>query len=399
MPIFQLVISYLRPEKFRKIQLDVLRGIAILLVLSAHHRLSEAGALQPLADVFWRFGWSGVDLFFVLSGFLVGGLLIKEIKTKSSLDVGRFIIRRGFKIWPGYFFFLFCYVLFFNIVSNWSIESLVPYLLQIQNYFITLGLAEHTWSLAVEEHFYLFLPFVLYLINKMHQKGGARMEITSIHLIPIIAIGLMVYCIRARYLTFTSLSDKGHYWLVWYPTHLRMDSLFFGVLIAYLHYYHNDFIKKIMQYRLLILFLGFAFVSPMMVIDWESSLFVFTFGFTMLYVGYGCILMAVVNTSANSVWYKKGIIRLLARTVAFIGYFSYSIYLWHFSFTSLITDYLYRLDAFHVLPKSIGWIISLVCYVIGAVIIGVVMGVIVERPALAIRDKIYPSRVSHALKE
>ena len=85
-----------------------MRGTAILLVLAAHHEtvMRQAGDLQSVANFSARFVWSGVDLFFVLSGSLVGGLLFNEIKARSSLDVGRFIIRRGFKIWPGYFVYL-----------------------------------------------------------------------------------------------------------------------------------------------------------------------------------------------------------------------------------------------------------------------------------------------------
>ena len=62
--------------------------------------------MEPIANLWMRFGWTGVDLFFVLSGFLVGGLLFRELRQQSGLDVRRFIIRRGFKIWPSYLVFL-----------------------------------------------------------------------------------------------------------------------------------------------------------------------------------------------------------------------------------------------------------------------------------------------------
>src|ERR1043165_6378202 len=88
----------------RSVQLDLLRGIAILMVLVTHCGVdpSHSGKLERIARNFTGFGWSGVDLFFVLSGFLVGGLLFKEIRARHSLDVKRFLLRRGFKIWPAY---------------------------------------------------------------------------------------------------------------------------------------------------------------------------------------------------------------------------------------------------------------------------------------------------------
>ena len=84
----------------RIVQLDLLRAVAILLVLGRHFVVpaKQAGALEGFATVWERFGWTGVDLFFVLSGFLIGGLLYEELRTTSQLNLGRFLIRRGFKI-------------------------------------------------------------------------------------------------------------------------------------------------------------------------------------------------------------------------------------------------------------------------------------------------------------
>jgi peptidoglycan/LPS O-acetylase OafA/YrhL len=85
-------------------QLDLLRGLAILLVRGQPPVIKrpETGQLGLFGSMWQRFGWTGVDLFFVLSGFLIGGLLFAEFKRTSSLNTGRFLIRRGFRIWPGY---------------------------------------------------------------------------------------------------------------------------------------------------------------------------------------------------------------------------------------------------------------------------------------------------------
>src|ERR1035437_9382524 len=94
--------------KSRMLQLDILRGSAILLVIGHHYDSPSfpPGHLRWLTVGLWRFGWTGVDLFFVLSGFLVGGLLIKELHTRSSLDIKRFLVRRMFRIWPSYYLYL-----------------------------------------------------------------------------------------------------------------------------------------------------------------------------------------------------------------------------------------------------------------------------------------------------
>ena len=100
-------------DKPRLKSLDILRGVAILLVFVNHlePRISPAIAqLHGLAGfVFWHvkgFGWTGVDFFFVISGFLISGLLFDELDKTGRINWGRFWLRRGFKIWPSYFLLL-----------------------------------------------------------------------------------------------------------------------------------------------------------------------------------------------------------------------------------------------------------------------------------------------------
>src|ERR1700683_3378270 len=94
----------------REIELDFVRGIAILLVVD-YHSGKNAILTRPLTLLHLAHpGWMGVDIFFVLSGFLIGGLLVKEWKVKGRIDSRRFLIRRGFKIWPQYYFFLFAQI-------------------------------------------------------------------------------------------------------------------------------------------------------------------------------------------------------------------------------------------------------------------------------------------------
>lgn len=158
------------PQKGRIFELDILRGIAVLLVLASHSLQFDVapGVFHNVWHAFGRAGGVGVDIFFVLSGFLIGGLLFTEILNHGTLDVTRFIIRRGFKIWPSYYVFLFYYAAYlharFHLGVTQTFSLLVPNLIHIQNYVSRsdLGLRltgdpywgfnmRHTWSLAVEE--------------------------------------------------------------------------------------------------------------------------------------------------------------------------------------------------------------------------------------------------------
>src|SRR5262249_41464929 len=148
-------------------QLDILRGIAILMVLGSHPvaKLDEAGWFRPLAHLWGYTGWTGVNLFFVLSGFLVGGLLFAEWRATGRLNPGRFVIRRMFKIWPSYYFFLGILVAI-TMRAGWDHRILLPFFLHMQNYWGDIGaIAPHTWSLAVEEHFYILLPLILAVVG------------------------------------------------------------------------------------------------------------------------------------------------------------------------------------------------------------------------------------------
>jgi peptidoglycan/LPS O-acetylase OafA/YrhL len=121
-------------------QLDALRAIAVLLVMGRHLTWNP---------VWFRVGWTGVDLFFVLSGFLVSGLLFREYKASGQIRVLRFLGRRAFKIYPAYYFLLILTVtihLGFGLPLKWRLTW--PDFIFVQSY--RLGLWGHLWSLAVE---------------------------------------------------------------------------------------------------------------------------------------------------------------------------------------------------------------------------------------------------------
>ena len=278
----------------RLIQLDILRGIAILLVLGRHPVLApeQSGSLHAVATAWHRFGWTGVDLFFVLSGFLVGGLIFQELRARGVLDVGRFLIRRGFKIWPSYYLFLAVFAALRLLTDGRGADSwdLLPNLLNIQNYFGSPRV--HTWSLAVEEHFYLVLPLVL--VALIGRRSDARGKSPPF---PRSRSCRSAWWSPARRIRWQVAMGPGYsHDQLLFPTHLRIDALFFGVLIAYVYHFHESVIGRLAGHRSLLAATGLALVAPMAVVPVENSVFVGSLGFAMLYVGYGCLLVAIVTT-------------------------------------------------------------------------------------------------------
>jgi peptidoglycan/LPS O-acetylase OafA/YrhL len=376
------------PITTRSLPLDVLRGVAMLLVLFRHPvvHASEAGVLAPLAHCMETIGWTGVDLFFVLSGFLIGGLLFNELEKHSRIDVRRFIIRRAFKIWPGYLALIL--LAFVQELRHGhqgptkALHDVLPNLLHLQNYLWTIR--GQTWSLAVEEHFYLFLPPLL-LVLTLWKPG----RITEIRAVPVIAGLLVIVCLGLRLWTTATVPFNAYKHIS--PTHLRMDSLFWGVLLGYLYKFRPAWAEPLFRSRKWLLVCGLALIAPMVFFD-DVTPFAHTIGFTMLFMGYGCILIAFVSTSEGSGRLANLLYSPIGRSLAFVGFFSYAIYLWHVDFALAVL--VQRLD--WIVPKSaaggLRWAVALLIYTAMATGAGIVMTKLIEQPALALRNRLWPSR-------
>jgi peptidoglycan/LPS O-acetylase OafA/YrhL len=140
--------------------LDALRTVAILMVIAGH--FPEVGKTQfpqyahLLDGPLFAFGWTGVDLFFVLSGFLIGRQLWKEQLRTGTINIGRFITRRGFRIWPLYF----VVALLSPALDNKSSYKWADWAF-LSNYFS--GRVEGGWSLSTEEQFYILAPLLIFV--------------------------------------------------------------------------------------------------------------------------------------------------------------------------------------------------------------------------------------------
>ncbi len=145
--------------------LDHLRAIAILLVMIFHYGRGIPSWLEPVKQI----GWTGVDLFFVLSGYLIGYQLLKEYKDNNGISFKRFYLKRFFRIIPAYIAVLIGYYSLSDLREGSGLPPLWRFLTFTQN----LGLDaqtqksfSHAWSLCIEEQFYLLLPITIVLIFK-----------------------------------------------------------------------------------------------------------------------------------------------------------------------------------------------------------------------------------------
>ena len=323
------------------------------MVLVHHSPTSLGGRL--------RAGWSGVDLFFVLSGFLVSGLLFREYLAAGRIRPWRFYVRRGFKIYPNFYVMLIVTALLQTVLG----PPLVPRLVLHDATFVQNYLGpwwQHTWSLAVEEHFYLLLPPVLLLLVGSDRFREAPVRWSAVLMA---ALGLALLAWRSSIVIRGGTSDA-----VLFKTHLRLDSLAFGVLISVLWHFAPQRIVFVRRYRLALLIAGLLLTLPAYVLPYEHP-FILTIGLTMLYVGYGMVLAAVLTST-------RRLAGPATPLFAFIGFYSYSIYLWHL-------PVLYVLRWLRLPPASAG------IYFAGSLVVGVLVAKAVEIPTLRLRDRWFPA--------
>jgi peptidoglycan/LPS O-acetylase OafA/YrhL len=354
--------------------LDVLRALAVLLVMGRHFEIQPA----------WnRGGWIGVDLFFVLSGFLISGLLFTEYQRHGRIRVGNFLLRRGFKIYPPFYLLILgTAVLFLLFQRPIPVTRLLAECFFVQNYHS--GLWDHTWSLAVEEHFYLALPLLLLSLCRL---SGSRRD--PFRWLPVIFLGVALFVSSSRlYLALqwplaTAAAAQG-------ATQLRMDELLFGVLLAYLLHFRREWFERLQAVPawLLALF-SFLAVAPGFFVNVEQSLFVQTVGHILLYLGFGGWLLLALRPDSQRWLERKSWAAGLGRGLAWMGAYSYSIYLWHVPVASWGMEALRRTG---YLPASRAAQVAL--YLAGSILLGVAMARLVETPSLRLRDRLFPSRSS-----
>ncbi|GEM_PF-1582236 len=352
----------LLPSHRREIDLDIVRGVAILLAIGWHINHIPTG--YPIVDALLApgatIGWAGVDLFFVLSGFLIGSAIIREIQRTGGFDYKKFFIRRVFRLWPVLYVFLF------------SMLAIVPFsdffwqsALHVQNY-IRPKSAHHLWSLAVEEHFYLIMGVMIpiVVVNWNWRK--------SLPVILISTIFLSFFLRLLGVLFWWGDSDFSA------QTHYRLDALSAGVLLSFVATEKVDLFNKIIKYRALYLVIVVFGVCFLWVTPRDSDL-----GLT---VGYSVAWIS--SLSFILMLYKSGVeknIYYIAILLAFIGQVSYPLYLWHVPVLKAVEMLGDRLAVS-------GGVLIFLAYS-AAIALSAGMTILVERPVMRWRDKRFPPKV------
>lgn len=269
--------------------LDTLRAAAILMVIPRHawEILSGDFTGETLKNIFFN-GWVGVDLFFVLSGFLIGSQLLQAAARDGRVDFKRFYIKRSMRILPAYYTVL---ALYFAWPAFREKPDLVPawkYVFFLMNFGEKANAFSHAWSLCVEEHFYLVVPLLVavYVGRKIPLPKPWQ-----------VFWGVMIGSIALRYVIFAS--GAPFYPDLYRPTYVHLDGLTVGVGLALLRHYRRDIWERFTTFPKTLLVTGCLLAGAgMWMLKSGDVLFAAApamFSYTLVSFGFGLLLLAAMT--------------------------------------------------------------------------------------------------------
>ncbi len=370
----------------RMIGPDILRSLAILLVMLVHLPLN---ATPDMLVSVREYGWLGVDIFFVLSGYLIGTQLFKEITRTGAVDFKSFYLRRAFRIFPAFFVVLALYALVPVLRDNQTMQPLWKF----ATFTVNLGFDpregnafSQAWTLAVEEQFYLVLPLLVLLLHKrisagwvlglagMLTLGGIVLRYT----IWDVQVGSLVADGQFRPAFATYLRD------IYYPTYTRLDGLLFGVVLAATRFFKPALCKQYLPPKVT-LPLGVTFIIVALIcfvirgpLAGQGIFPVFqaqlgaVAGFPLVSIGVAFLFCAMLDPeSVLRRWPLPG--------AALVATLSYSLYLTHKSVFHVVR----LLAGEENLQGGTGFI----AYLIASFAVAAVLWFCVERTFLRLRDR------------
>ncbi|MGD0648283.1 MAG: acyltransferase [Acidobacteriaceae bacterium] len=353
--------------------LDTLRALAIAVVMVFHLH----GVLPDIVGPIARFGWMGVDLFFVLSGYLIGSQLFKPVRDGRGISLLGFYRKRAYRILPVYLVVLALYVFWPLWREAPGISPLWQFLTFTENFFVDYSVNQafsHVWSLCVEEHFYLLLPMIVLLMSR---KAATWKTIALLALLVALGLAIRSYVYFHVLLPLGRDSDEfsvRYIERMYYPTYTRLDGLLAGVALALMRIFRPGWWSTLSQRANWLLAGGVMLMGcTLWMFADRASAVGNVIGFPLMAIAMAMLVMAAADRRS---WFGR--VRVPgARLVATLAY---SLYLTHKEIAHL--DELW-------LPKVMDardW--KTVCVlVLSCVAAAGLMYVAIERPFLALRDR------------
>jgi peptidoglycan/LPS O-acetylase OafA/YrhL len=362
--------------------LDTLRAFAIVVVILYH--LTIFGELPMRILPVTYFGWMGVDLFFVLSGFLIGQQALKPYLIGQRLSIAKFYRRRVYRIFPAYLVVLALYFL----MPGWRESPHLAPLWKFLTFTMNFGFSfdrrgfSNAWSLCVEEHFYLLLPLLVALL----------MRRPSAHKTVAMPASVVLSGIALRGFLITHYPDD--VWTrIYYPSYTRLDGLLTGLALAIVRTFRPTWWHTLMQRGHTLFLTGTGCISCVVWMfrkhdlgsDTGSAMWGVILGFPLLSLGLGLITASSVS--------KNGLLARVrvpgAETTATLAF---SLYLTHKAIAHIVMQ---RFSQITLPQGPVSWLL----YAVTCLSAALLLHIAVERPFLRLRDRVARHKSSHALEE
>ncbi len=356
--------------------LDTLRALAIVLVVLHHYVL-----FVSRADTFgWvgRIGWVGVDLFFALSGYLIGNQIFGALRSEAGFSLPRFYARRLLRTLPNFYVVLALYYLWPWFRHGAPLLPVWKFLTFTQNINLTPGTAfSHAWSLCIEEQFYMLLPALALLLAVLRLPLRWAWGVVALAF----AAGMAV-----RYQVWNTVYEQGWYYkYIYYSSLCRFDELVAGVALAVLKNYHVRAWRGLTAHGNLALAAGSVVLGAAfwLFLREREALPITVLGFPLLALGFALLILAALG--------DKSILRSVRIPgAASLALWSYAIYLTHKQLGILARDPLEQAGYGPESLMAIGLVMA------ASVLSGWLLYRVVETPFMKLRERWVPTNFSKA---
>ena len=371
-----------------------LHGMRVLVILSIvqyHVTLSFTFGHSIPMDRSWATNslnlWFGMDLFFVLSGFLIGSILLRSVESSGKAQVGRFYMRRAFRTFPSYYVMLTGLSLALTLTRAQRHHLWLEYV-YLTNYGLPLVPGDLVmpwgWSLAIEEQFYLAVPLLFLLLYKVRSDRG-RLTVLGV----MWASALLVRV--GLFLRHPGWDEVALYNNIYYRTHTRFDTLVAGIILAYVHQRWKAPIARWLErpsarvtLALPSLACLWVLLQPWMfgdrgllwvhIVSWGTLTSLMYFGWTLLVLHGG------------DGWFSRALSLPVLRRVATLGY---GVYLVHLPICeNLVSPVAGALVGRHGWSMFVVWPLSVCALLVLSFGASYALHVLVEKPSLHVRDRV-----------
>jgi peptidoglycan/LPS O-acetylase OafA/YrhL len=368
-------------ERFYLPQLDGLRFFAFLLVFLHHSPLFPGGSRA--ASFLKQLGWVGVDLFFVLSAYLLIALLQREYSATGDADFRKFYIRRALRIWPLFYFYIGVCFLYFVAVDGNNIALVagrtIGHLFFVDNFFTAisdeynpLNFTPHLWTIAFEEQIYVLIPLLFMAIWAL--RGNRKLIALTAVIVaisqPLLRLGLTWFYHKER--------------AVWVTPFVHFDTIFAGVLLG-------SGVGSGLRERVsgdVLAFTGAIVLGIIFLLPPSTDFSMFLpdqniLVFTLLAVAFFFIVLGCLDEAS---WISG----LLAhQPFVFLGRISYGLYVWHLAGNRLGPELSRSWLSAHVNSQNeyVAWFTVVLPALLLTIALAVLSYFLLERPFLRVKSR------------